>query len=138
MERELAPANPLKSASGGYYDIDFSLMYLRLRGAGLFFKELNTPARIEVLEQMGHLEAADARFLLDAAVFYRAVDHGLRLISGHSEGSLPVSEWHTGMLTGLVKRWVPPHLCDQKLATELLQIQERTREFFSRLFDDAR
>ncbi len=134
LEKELGEDNPLKTASGGYYDIDFSLMYLRLRGAGMFFKVLNTPERVDVVEQMGHLDPNDARFLLDAATFYRAVDHGLRLISGHTEGSLPGSEWQLRMLTSLVARWVPPHLCDQPLPDELLQIQERTREFFDRLF----
>lgn len=134
LEKELGQDNPLKTAAGGYYDIDFALMYLRLRGAGMFFKVLNTPERIEVLEQMGHLEHNDARFLLDAATFYRAVDHGLRLISGHTEGSLPHSDWQLAMLTSLVSRWVPPHLCDQPLPLELLQIRERTREFFDRLF----
>jgi glutamate-ammonia-ligase adenylyltransferase len=138
IEKELGKENPLKTAAGGYYDIDFALMYLRLRGAGMFFKVLNTPARIEVLEQMGHLEPNDANFLRDAATFYRAVDHGLRLISGHTEGSLPNSSWQSQMLTKLVGRWVPQHLCDQPLALELLQIQERTREYFDRLFADSR
>jgi glutamate-ammonia-ligase adenylyltransferase len=138
LERELGEENPLKTAAGGYYDIDFALMYLRLRGAGMFFKVLNTPARVDVVEQMGHLENNDARFLLDAATFYRAVDHGLRLISGHTSGSLPHSDWQLQMLTRLVVRWVPPHLCDQSLPLELLQIRERTRELFDRLFGDTR
>ncbi|HEY3442038.1 MAG TPA: glutamine-synthetase adenylyltransferase [Paludibaculum sp.] len=138
IEKEMGEGNPLKTAAGGYYDIDFALMYLRLRGAGMFFKVLNTPARIQVLEQMGHLEPNDAHFLRDAATFYRAVDHGLRLISGHTEGSLPNSEWQLEMLTSLVKRWVPEHLCDQPLPLELLQIQGRTREFFDRLFSEGR
>jgi hypothetical protein len=42
------------------------------------------------------------------------------------------------MLTSLVKRWVPEHLCDQPLPLELMQIRERTREIFERLFADAR
>lgn len=138
IEKELSEDNPLKTAVGGYYDIDFSLMYLRLRGAGMFFKVLNTPARIEVLEQMGHLDPNDAHFLKNAATFYRAVDHGLRLISGHTEGSLPNSEWQLQMLTKLVRRWVPEHLCDQPLGLELLQIQGRTREYFERLFGEGR
>jgi glutamate-ammonia-ligase adenylyltransferase len=134
IEKEHGAENPLKTAAGGFYDIDFALMYLRLRGAGMFFKVLNTPARIEVVEQMGHLEPNDARFLLDAATFYRAVDHGLRLISGHTEGSLPNSEAQLRILTNLVSRWLPPHLYDQSLRDELLQIQQRTRVVFDRLF----
>jgi glutamate-ammonia-ligase adenylyltransferase len=136
IEKEHGADNPLKTAAGGYYDIDFALMYLRLRGAGMFFKVLNTPARIEVVEQMGHLEPNDAQFLRDAATFYRSVDHGLRLISGHTEGSLPASNGQLQMLTNLVRRWVPEHLCDQPLPLELLQIQERTREIFDRQFGD--
>ena len=32
LEREQGPRNPLKAGAGGYYDIDFALMYLRLQG----------------------------------------------------------------------------------------------------------
>lgn len=134
IEREHGEENPLKTAAGGYYDIDFALLYLRLRGAGMFFKVLNTPKRVEVLEQMGHLDSNDANFLHDAATFYRAVDHGLRLISGHTEGSLPSAESQLRMLTSLVSRWTPEHLHDQPLELELLQIQNRTRDYFDRLF----
>lgn len=136
LEKEQGANNPLKTAAGGYYDIDFALMYLRLRGAGMFFKVLNTPQRIEVVEQMGHLDPNDAAFLRDAATFYRAVDHGLRIISGHSEGNIPTAESQLRMLTRLVSRWMPEHLHDQPLAVELLQIQDRTRAFFAHLFGD--
>ena len=134
LEKEQGEQQALKSGFGGYYDIDFALMYLRLKGAGMFFKVLNTPARIEVVERMGHLDPADANFLRDAATFYRAVDHGLRVINGHSEATLPNSEAGLEMLTRLLVRWVPQHLCDQAIADELRQIQSRTREFFERLF----
>jgi len=137
IEHEHGEANPLKSASGGYYDIDFALMYLRLKSAGIFFKVLNTPERIEVIENMGHLEHNDAQFMADAATFYRAVDHGLRLIFGHTEGDLPRSENALETLTELVKRWVPDYLTDQPLHLELLQIRERTRQLFDRLFETA-
>lgn len=134
LEREQGPNNPLKAGHGGYYDIDFALMYLRLKSAGIFFKVLNTPARIDIIEKMGHLERADAVFLNDAATFYRAVDHGLRVISGHAEGSLPASPSQLQLLTNLVTRWTPDHLHDQPLNVELAQIQTRTREYFERLF----
>jgi glutamate-ammonia-ligase adenylyltransferase len=135
IEREHGEGSPLKNAAGGYYDIDFALMYLRLKSAGIFFKVLNTPARIEVIEQMGHLEHNDAQFMADAATFYRAVDHGLRLIFGHTEGDLPRSENALETLTELVKRWVPDHLTDQPMHLELLQIRERTRQLFDRFFE---
>ncbi|MGH9666318.1 MAG: hypothetical protein ACRD9L_17965, partial [Bryobacteraceae bacterium] len=68
--------------------------------------------------------------------FYRSVDHGLRLFSGHAEGSLPNSESQLETLTELVSRWTPDHLHDQPLKDELAQIQGRTREFFDRVFGD--
>ncbi|HEX4593047.1 MAG TPA: glutamine-synthetase adenylyltransferase [Bryobacteraceae bacterium] len=134
LEKEQGAGHPLKAGLGGFYDIDFLLMYLRLKGAGIFFKVLNTPERINIIEAMGHLERADAEFLRDAATFYRAVDHGLRAYSGHTEGSLPNSESQLEVLTDLVHRWTPEHLNQQPLKIELSKIQNRTREIFDRLF----
>jgi glutamate-ammonia-ligase adenylyltransferase len=137
LEREQGPRNPLKAGVGGYYDIDFALMYLRLKGAGIFYKVLNTPERIDVIEKMGHLTREDADFLRGSAVFYRAVDHGQRVISGHAEGSLPTSQAQFELLADLVKRWTPEHLHQQRLDVALREIRGRTREFFSRVFGDS-
>jgi glutamate-ammonia-ligase adenylyltransferase len=134
LEREQGPRNPLKAGLGGYYDIDFALMYLRLKGAGIFYKVLNTPARIDVIEKMGHLEREDADFLRDAATFYRAIDHGQRIVTGHAEGSLPTSQAQFETLTDLVQRWTPGHLHEQRLDITLREIRKRTREFFHRVF----
>ena len=134
LEREQGQRNPLKAGMGGYYDIDFALMYLRLKGAGIFYKVLNTPARIDVIEKMGHLDREDADFLRDAATFYRAVDHGLRVSTGQAGGSLPKSQSQLELLTELVRRWTPPHLTDKPLDVKLGQIRHGTREFFNRLF----
>jgi glutamate-ammonia-ligase adenylyltransferase len=134
LEQEQGPRNPLKAGAGGYYDIDFALMYLRLKSAGIFFPVLNTPSRVDVIEKMGHLDPHDARFLLDAATFYRAVDHALRLVNGHAQGNLPAAQLQLDMITELVSRWTPAHLHDQPLPVELAQIQARTREYFDRLF----
>jgi [glutamine synthetase] adenylyltransferase / [glutamine synthetase]-adenylyl-L-tyrosine phosphorylase len=134
LEREQGPRNPLKAGRGGYYDIDFALMYLRLRGAGIFYKVLNTPERIDVIEKMGHLDREDADFLRESATFFRALDHGQRVSIGHSEGSLPASPAQFEVLTNLVKRWTPEHLHRQQLDVTLREIRGKTREFFDRLF----
>jgi glutamate-ammonia-ligase adenylyltransferase len=136
LEKEQGPDHPLKAGHGGFYDIDFSLMFLRLKAGGLFYKVLNTPERINIIEATGHLERADAEFLLDAATFYRAVDHALRVYSGHAEASLPNSEAHLQILTELVHRWTPEHRNGQPLKAELAKIQNRTREIFDRLFSN--
>jgi [glutamine synthetase] adenylyltransferase / [glutamine synthetase]-adenylyl-L-tyrosine phosphorylase len=134
LEDEQSASNPLKAGPGGYYDIDFILMYLRLKGAGVFFRVLNTPERIGVLQKMGHLIAADAQFLRDAAVFYRAVDHALRLSSGHDEGKLPSAPLQLKVLANLVERWTPEHLHALPLPAALEQIQAGTRALFNKLF----
>jgi [glutamine synthetase] adenylyltransferase / [glutamine synthetase]-adenylyl-L-tyrosine phosphorylase len=134
LEKEQGHDYPLKAGRGGFYDIDFSLLFLRLKAGGLFYKVLNTPARIDIIEATGHLERADAEFLLDAATFYRSVDHALRVYSGHTEASLPHSETHLRALTELVHRWTPAHRGKHPLKAELAKIQNHTREIFDRLF----
>ncbi len=127
LEKEQGATHPLKAGRGGYYDIDFLLMYLRLKSAGIFFQSLNTPERIEVLESMDHLDRSEAGFLRDAATFYRALDHGLRVRSGHAEGKLPVGAQRAA-LGELMKRWTRVPL------DSFGEVRERTRELFDRLF----
>jgi [glutamine synthetase] adenylyltransferase / [glutamine synthetase]-adenylyl-L-tyrosine phosphorylase len=83
---------------------------------------------------MGHLDREDADFLRDAAVFYRAVDHGLRISSGYQGGSLPASPSQAEMLADLVRRWTPERLHDQRLDLKLAEIRRNTRDFFNRIF----
>jgi glutamate-ammonia-ligase adenylyltransferase len=137
LEKEQGPRNPLKAGPGGYYDIDFALMYLRLRGAGVFYKVLNTPERIDVIEAMGHLSHGDAAFLREAATFYRAIDHGQRIATGRAEGSLPASQAQLEILANLVRRWTPAHLNERPLDVTLADIRQRTRRYFNRLFGVA-
>lgn len=134
LEKEQGAANPLKAGVGAFYDVDFVLLYLRLKGAGIFFKVLNTPARIDITEAMGHLERADAEFLRDAATFFRAVDHAQRLYSGHPQGTFPESPTQMAVITDLVHRWTPDHLNHLPLAAQSQQIRHRTRELFDRIF----
>ena len=83
---------------------------------------------------MGHLEREDAEFLREAATFYRAIDHGQRVSTGHAEGSLPTSPAQLEILTSLVRRWTPQHLQQERIDATLRDIRRRTREFFDRLF----
>ncbi len=127
LEKEQGAAHPLKAGRGGYYDIDFMLMYLRLKSAGVYYKVLNTPERIEVLENMGHLDRAGATFLNQAATFYRALDHAIRILTGHAEAKLP-SETQVEALDALLARWTPIPL------SSLDDIRSRTRSAFEKLF----
>ena len=105
LQREQGEANPLKAGIGGFYDADFILMYLRLKGAGLFFPSLNTPERIDVVEKMGHLDRADAAFLFRATNFFRALDHAMRIAWGHPREKLPSSRAEEEMICQLLERW---------------------------------
>jgi glutamate-ammonia-ligase adenylyltransferase len=134
LEREQGSRNPLKAGPGGYYDIDFVLMYLRLRGAGRFFRVLNTPARIEVIAQMGDLSRDQVEFLTQAATFFRAVDHGIRISTGHADGRLPTNPQQVAILTELVRRWTPPGLVEGTLESASRKIRRETRAFFQRVF----
>ncbi|MEO8051823.1 MAG: glutamine-synthetase adenylyltransferase [Acidobacteriota bacterium] len=127
LESEQGAAHPLKAGRGGYYDIDFILMYLRLKNAGVYFKMLNTPERIAVLENMGHLDRASANFLNEAATFYRALDHAIRVLTGHAEAKLP-SQSQVEALDALMRRWTPIPL------SELDGIRSQTRSAFEKLF----
>ena len=95
---------------------------------------LNTPERIDVIEKMGHLEREDADFLREAATFYRAVDHGQRVSTGHAEGSLPTSQAQLDVLMRLIKKWTPVQLHERPLRETLDDIRQQTRRYFNRLF----
>ncbi len=120
--------HPFKAGRGGYYDIDFMLMYLRLKSAGIFFKVLNTPARIEVLENMDHLDRARRNSSHEAATFYRALDHGIRILTGHAQDKLPSAEAQLEALRALLARWTPIPLDDVE------EIRSRTRALFEKIF----
>ncbi len=134
LQREQGPAAPLKAGQGGYYDADFILMYLRLRGAGMFFKSLNTPERIDVVEKMGHLERADAEFLLEATTYFRALDHALRLVTGHGEGKIPPAVEQPQMIAELVNRWTTHKSRAESLESDLLSLQTKMHRLFERVF----
>ncbi len=135
LEREQASAAPLKAAPGGYYDADFILMYLRLRGAGLFFKSLNTPERIDIVEKMGHLDRPDADFLSQATTHFRALDHALRLVTGHAGGKVPEHCKQREMVAHLLTLWTGQPSKAETLDAELATLQAHMHRLFETIFD---
>jgi glutamate-ammonia-ligase adenylyltransferase len=77
---------------------------------------------------MGHMDRESAQFLNEAATFYRALDHGVRVLSGHAEAKLPSSSAQMQTLDDLLKRWTPVPL------NRLSEIQTRVRQMFDRVF----
>ena len=109
-------------------------MYLRLRGAGLFYKSLNTPERIDVVEKMGHLDRADADFLLLATSYFRALDHAIRLVTGRSEEKIPGAPARRAMVAELLQRWTGRPTSATRLDAELLGVQKEMRRIFEQIF----
>jgi glutamate-ammonia-ligase adenylyltransferase len=134
LQKEQGQATPLKAGEGGYYDADFILMYLRLKGAGMFFKSLNTPERITVVEQMGHLERADAEFLMRGTTFLRALDHAVRVVTGRAEEKLPATAPEREMVAELVQRWAVERQVAHNLEAELSSLRTKMRRLFDRVF----
>lgn len=134
LQREQAEANPLKAATGGYYDADFILMFLRLRGAGMFFKSLNTPERIDIVEKTGLLERSDAEFLLIATTYYRALEHAIRLVSGRAEEKIPAAPLPRAMIAQLLQRWTSYTTSSSKLDSDLSALQKKMRQVFDSIF----
>jgi [glutamine synthetase] adenylyltransferase / [glutamine synthetase]-adenylyl-L-tyrosine phosphorylase len=134
LQREQGNITPLKAAEGGYYDADFILMYLRLKGAGMFFKSLNTPERIDIVEKMGHLDRSDAESLLRATTYFRALNHALRVVTGRAEEKIPASPAEREMIAILMERWTGRHIDPVNLDSDLLALQTRTRKIFDRIF----
>lgn len=134
LQREQGGATPLKAAEGGYYDADFILMYLRLKGAGMFYKSLNTPERIDIVEKMGHLDRDDAEFLLEATTFFRALDHAIRIVTGRAEGKIPVAGEQREMIAELLTRWTGKNVQPAGLDDDLFALQSKTRRRFDSIF----
>lgn len=133
IEKEQGASHPIKSGPGGYYDIDFSLMYLRLKKAGVFFESLNTPERIAVIHATGGLDAAEADELHANAVFFRAFDHACRVTAGHSTSKIPTARAHREIVQELLSRWTNTPADGTPLPELLQDVQLKTRRLFGKL-----
>ena len=83
---------------------------------------------------MGRLANEDIEFPTRAATFYRAIDHGIRISTGHAEGNLPTNPAQIAILTELVRRWTPEGFLDAPLENVATRIRRDTRAFFERIF----
>jgi len=135
IEKEQGRKNPLKSGSGGYYDIDFILLYQRLKSAGIFFEYLTTPQRIEIARALGNLGEEDCEFLLKAAVFFRSLDHGMRITSGKSAGQAPAAANQQEVLGELMRRWSAIQPSSQPLPAVVEEVRRETRAIYERVFE---
>ena len=134
LEKEQGPGHPIKAGRGGYYDIDFILMYLRLRNASMFFECLGTPERIAIIHSLGGLSGEQADRLHRNAVFFRALDHAIRVSTGHSSSTIPSARSQQHILSDLVGRWSLLKPRSHELATLTARVRLTTREVFDEVF----
>ena len=134
LEAEQGAAKPLKSGSGGYYDIDFILLYWRLRHAESFYELLNTPQRIEIIRETDPAFGPELDTLLHATRVLRSLDHGVRVSSGSSAHDLPPTEWQRELLGELVSRWLPDDIAEGALAEIVSETRKQVREVFGKAF----
>ncbi len=133
LEREItvAPSNP-KTAPGGYYDVEFTVSYLRLRHRVAAPAGANMPEQIAILQKAGLMRQEDAGALTEGARFLRSFDHAVRLVTGKAAAGLPEHEGHVEQVEDLLRRWelLPPQT---PLWQRLREVQSEVRYVYRRL-----
>ena len=136
LERELAvtPSNP-KTAPGGYYDVDFTVSYLRLRHRIELPPGANTAEQIDALRSADVIKAEDAQVLNDGGMFLRSVDHAIRLATGKPAQGLPEHVGQAEFVETLVRKWglLGAGGSEQSLAKRLREVQQQVRYVYRRL-----
>jgi glutamate-ammonia-ligase adenylyltransferase len=133
LEREItvAPSNP-KTAPGGYYDVEFTVSYLRLCHRVAVPPGANMPEQIETLEKAGLMSREDADALIAGARFLRSFDHAHRLVAGKAATGLPEQAGQCEMVEDLMRRWelLPAAV---SLGRRLQDVQSEVRYVYRRL-----
>jgi glutamine synthetase adenylyltransferase len=137
LEKEVLvqPTNT-KTAPGGYYDIDFAVSLLRLRGHIATHPGSNMAEQIAALRSAGLVNVEDCNVLSGGANFLRSVDHAVRLVTGKPVEGLPERRGHAEVVEKLARRW---RLIagSEILASTLQETRRRVREVYIRLVEAA-
>ena len=134
LEGIAIPHSRLKTAPGGYYDIDFILTYLRLQAAQVFFPSLTTLERLRVVDWMGQLRPDQTQALREGAVLLRGLEHALRVSTGRANSQLPLAGPQAEAFGRLAERWLPQAFHGRPLAESLEAVTSRVRSVFGEIF----
>jgi [glutamine synthetase] adenylyltransferase / [glutamine synthetase]-adenylyl-L-tyrosine phosphorylase len=105
VEKERAEgATGFKCAAGGFFDIEYVIAYAALSRGKFAEMPRNVLEQIAALEERGALDAKDAGVLREAAMFYRSLDHAIRLVLGRSSSALPEPA-QIPRVEALMKEW---------------------------------
>jgi len=133
LEREVpVPPTNTKTAPGGYYDIDFAVSLLRLRGRVAVHPGANMAEQIAALRAAGLLNIEDRNVLSGGANFLRSVDHAIRLVTGKAAQGLPDRAGHAEVVENLARRW-GLIAGSETLAQSLQETRQRVRDVYRRL-----
>ncbi len=133
LEKEVpVPPTNTKTAPGGYYDIDFAVSLLRLRGQIATHPGANMAEQIAALRSSEVMNAEDASVLASGANFLRSVDHAVRLVTGKPGEGLPDRRGHAEVVEKLARRWGLV-AGSETLASTLQETRQRVREVYNRL-----
>jgi glutamine synthetase adenylyltransferase len=137
LEKEVLvqPTNT-KTAPGGYYDIDFAVSLLRLRGHIATHPGANMAEQIAALRSAGLMNLEDGDVLSRAANFLRSVDHAARLVTGKPVEGLPERRGHAEVVEKLARRWGLIS-GSETLNLTLQTTRQRVREVYNRLIEAA-
>jgi [glutamine synthetase] adenylyltransferase / [glutamine synthetase]-adenylyl-L-tyrosine phosphorylase len=105
VEKERTEGAPgFKCAPGGFFDIEYVIAYAALSRGVFAEMPKNVVAQIATLEAAGALDAKSAGVLREAAMFYRSLDHAIRLVLGRSLSALPEPA-QIPRVNALMKQW---------------------------------
>ena len=134
------PEREFKKVAGGFYDVDYIVALLFLsRGlrAGISPRG-NILQQISSLESAGPvasgMSAAIANDLRASALFYRSVDHAIRLITGHSARRDPEPAL-AARVESLLRRWnISVRDKHYHVRQELRVMREETRALYEKIW----
>jgi glutamate-ammonia-ligase adenylyltransferase len=133
LEREVAVrSSNTKTAPGGYYDVDFTVSFARLRRRVAALPGANMAEQIAALRAAEGISAEDATALTAGAGFLRSVDHIIRLVTGKAPNGLPENGAHAETAEMVARHW---NLMaeGQTLAGKLHETQQHLRYVYRRL-----
>ncbi len=136
LEREIsASTTGLKTAPGGYYDVDYALAYLRLRHRVRGAMGASTPELIGAIRAAGALSETDASALEQGAKFLRSIDHAVRIVTGKAAEGIPEHVGHAALVEDLARRWgmLRDDEKGEALSRRLREVQQEVRYVYRRL-----
>lgn len=128
VEKERAEgATGFKCAAGGFFDVEYVIAHTALSRGEFAEMPKNVLEQIAALEARGAIRAQDAQVLREAAMFYRSLDHAIRLVLGRSSSTLPEPA-QIPRVNALMKQWgVPVH---GNLHDALMGMRRRVRAIY--------